>query len=159
VTPILKSGGYRMHMPAVEASGEKGDAITVRASQDFLGYEMAFYEIGSERSGGVTIRFASATLHREDGQIPKTAPAVRLFEFPRWARHVRLIYLIRVSNSDHNMAVLAVRRTEELGPLTLRIKNTPAACQADRTSFCEWIPDGIAVTAEEWRGGEWQAVR
>lgn len=159
MTPILRSGAYRMHGPAVEAPVQKGDTITVRASPDFLGYEIALYEIVPERSGGVKVRFASATLYREGQRVPQTAPAVRLFEFPRWARHVRLIYLIRASSSDHNMAVLAVKRAEELGPLTRRIGNTPAACRADRATLCGWIPDGIAVKAEEWRGGQWQAVR
>jgi hypothetical protein len=72
-----------------------------------------------------------------------------LFRLPFAARLVRLIYLIRVSQSDHDMAVVAAGDIDALNALTLRVQSDPAgACHDEPATFCSWVPQGIAVRAE-----------
>src|SRR6185437_11717709 len=52
------------------------------------------------------------------------------FGWPRWATHVRLIYLERVSHADHDMAVAAAKDMAALETFTRAVQANPAeACQ------------------------------
>jgi hypothetical protein len=157
VTPILKSGGYRL-----SAAGEAGEggSITLRAGDEFLGYELAYYMV-KRRNG---IAFQSAVTMRDGKTIPQAAPMVNLFSLPHGVRHVRLIYLVRISQADHDMAVAAAGNMEALEALTRRVQANPAdGCRSTRDVFCGWIPGGIAVAPEVRRtsGGavEWTPAR
>src|ERR1035438_2363086 len=98
VTPILKSGGYRLK-PTGETSG--GNTVTLSVGDDFLGYEVAYYAVKA-RNG---VEFVSAETTRDGRTTPQPQPVAHLFQLPRGVRHVRLIYLVRVSQADHDMAV------------------------------------------------------
>jgi hypothetical protein len=137
VTPILKSGGYRLR-----PEGEAG-STTLRAGADFLGYEIAWYTVESRR-----IVFAAAEVHNKDSVVPAPAPIAPLFRLPGNARYTRLIYLVRVSEADHDMALVAAHKREALDPLTAQVRANPRNCRTERETFCAWIPDGIAVTPE-----------
>jgi hypothetical protein len=64
-------------------------------------------------------------------------------------RHVRLLYMQKVSQADHNMAVLAATDRQRLQALTQRVQAAPEAeCRGNRNEYCEWIPAGVAVRAE-----------
>lgn len=159
VTPILKSGGYRIKSESVGCESGNGTAITLRAAPDFLGYENAFYSV-MPHGNGVSVRFASAEIYRDGKPEPQNRPIAPLFELPRAATHVRLVYLVRVSDADHDMAVLAAKRTNALDALTRRLRSDPGSCRDERRTFCSWVPDGIAVTPEtQSASGEWVAVR
>jgi len=144
VTPILKSGGYRL---AATRAQETGNTITVTG--DFIGYETAYYAVKRSSRGRVTVEFLSAEVSR-DGEITvQSKPYVRLFALPGPVRFVRLIYLTRVSHSDHDMAVLAARRRDMLEKATQQVDADPAgACKMGRGISCQWVPSGIAVRAE-----------
>jgi len=152
VTPILKSGGYRIKAEP-SASGAGGATLSVTVGSDFLGYEVAFYAVGSR------VSFTSAEVHRQvdkkDTVTAEERPMVALFRLPREARFVRLIYLVRVSEADHDMAVVAARKKEELDPLTAQVRANPSACRNTGRTFCSWIPNGIAVTPEQRVGEQW----
>jgi hypothetical protein len=157
VTPILKSGGYVLQS-AVESTG--GNTVTISAGDDFLGYETAYYAV-TARHG---VEFLSAEIARDGKGTAQQRPLVPLFQFPHSVRHVRLIYLVRVSRADHDMAVAAARNIEDLEALTQRVEADPtAACHAGSGAFCAWIPAGIAVVPEIRRmiGGavEWVPAR
>jgi hypothetical protein len=141
VTPILKSGGYR---PKLE--GEPG-STTLSLGTDFLGYEVAWYAVTSRR-----IVFTAAEVHTQvhnkDTVAPAAQPRVLLFRLPGDTRNVRLIYLLRVSAADHDMAVVAAHKKHALEPLTAQVRANPDNCRSGRGTFCAWIPDGIAVTPE-----------
>ena len=152
VTPILKSGGYRVKAEP-SASGPDAATLSVAVGSDFLGYEVAYYAVGSR------VTFTSAEVHRQvdkkDTVTAEERPLVLLFQLPHGARYVRLIYLVRVSEADHDMAVVAARNKEELDPLTAQVRANPSACRNVGRTFCSWIPDGIAVTPERKVGEEW----
>ena len=146
ITPLLKSGGYRIEGTQQQLTG---DTLTISAGDDFLGYETACYAIQPRRGGGVRIRFVSAEVTQEGETLRQPRPKVRLFQLPRRARFVRLIWLIRVSQADHDMAVVAADNMADLDLLTRKVRTNPAAaCQSGDHSFCSWIPSGIAVRPE-----------
>jgi hypothetical protein len=77
------------------------------------------------------------------------------------ARLARLIYLTRLSKSDHNMAVLAALNVPALESLTRAIDaNSEQGCVSTGDAFCAWVPAGVAVVAERMTTtGTWEPVR
>ncbi len=157
VTPILKSGGYRLHAASQRVDG---NAITVSAGDDFVGYETAYYAINGRRRAGVSVRFQSAEITKASQANPQSRAMVPLFQLPRWATHVRLIYLERVSRADHDMAVAAAKDATSLETFTRAVQANPTdACRAGRRTYCSWIPAGIAIRPELPKNGQWVPAR
>ena len=153
VTPLLKSGGYRLNPGAAQVNGH---TVTITAGTDFLGYETACYAV-TARHG---IRFLSAETTRNGTTVPQPRPVARLFQLPPEMRRTRLIYLLRVSRTDHDMAVVAARNAAALDALTRRVLANPAeSCRSGRDAACEWIPAGIAVVPEVRRKAAWVPAR
>lgn len=156
ITPLLKSGGFVLK---TTGQHEEGNTITLRAGDDFQGYETAIYAVGAHKKGGVSIALTDVTVNR-NGQLthPAKSFAPRLRQ-PGRLRHVRLLYMLKVSDADHNMAVLAAADSTRLAALTQRVQAAPAiACRASRNEYCEWIPAGVAVRAERSAGAGWVPV-
>ncbi len=146
VTPILKSGGYVLKTPDKPPSS---NGFTLSAGTDFEGYEVAHYDVKGQRGGRVRVEFNSAEVTKEGKTQPQPQSIAPLFQVARRANYLRLIYLIRISQADHNMAVVAARRIDALDAITRQIQTNPAdGCKVDRHASCVWIPDGIAVRAE-----------
>jgi hypothetical protein len=154
---LLKSGGYRL-----KTTGQTVDGNTVALSvgADFLGYEVAYYAVKA-RNG---VEFVAAETTRDGHTTPQPQPVAHLFQLPRGVRHVRLIFLVRVSQADHDMAVAAAKDMRDLEALTRRVEANPAdACRDGQGAFCAWIPAGIAVVPQlqKTAGGavEWVPAR
>jgi hypothetical protein len=142
VTPILKSGGYR---PEFSDETIGGNTITLSAGNDFLGYEVAYYTVKA-RNG---VRFLSAETTRDGRTTPQPRPMAHLFQLPHGVRHVRLIFLARLSQADHNMAVAAAKDIDALEAITRGVLANPSeACHVGVGAFCAWIPAGIAVVPQ-----------
>ena len=149
VTPILKSGGYVLKTLDKPTSR---DGFTLSAGTDFVGYEVAHYEVKGQREGRVRVKFDSAEVTREGKTQPQPQSIAPLFQLARGPIYLRLIYLIRISQADHNMAVVAARQIDALDALTRQIQTNPVdGCKVDRRASCAWISDGIAVRAEVLR--------
>lgn len=84
VTPILKSGGYRLQTTG-ETSG--GNTVTLSVGDDFLGYETAYYAVEARHG----VEFVSAETTRDGHTTPQPRPVAHLFQLPRGVRHVRLM--------------------------------------------------------------------
>jgi hypothetical protein len=140
ITPLLRSGGFAV--PGASAAVGQGEGrlqVTVDTKGDFLGYEEALYAI----SDGLRITPTETATILDGVRTPAAKPRVPLFELPRRSRYVRLLYLLRSSAADHNMAVLAAPDLAGLERLTAAVRANPAAdCRAPR---CVWVPAGIAV--------------
>jgi hypothetical protein len=148
VTPVLKSGRYIADFKeTLSTSG----AIELSAGDDFIGYETSYYRVSHAAQSGVYVEFMSSTVTLEGKESQKSQPIVRLFQMPRDARHVRLLFLTRVSRADHNQAILGAAELDELDRLTELVEADPAAnCRPQpNNAYCEWIPEGIAVRAEK----------
>ena len=146
IAPLTKSGSFQV---AATEQSTVGNTITLSTSDDFLGYQTAYYSVGPRSRTEVQIAFISA----EDTKggvtgAPQAVPALPLFQLPRDARHVRLLYVTRRSGTDHDMAVLAAKNQDALAPLTADVQKDPVSCRDARHVFCSWIPAGIAVRPE-----------
>jgi hypothetical protein len=149
VTPILKSGGYQLN---VSEQRTAGNTVTLAAGTDFIGYEVAHYSVQARWGGGVRVRFSSAEVTKDGKTESQSQSIVSLFRSPRSARFIRLIYLIRVSQADHNMAVAAANEPDALDALTRQVQTSPSnGCNIGKRTFCSWIPEGIAVRPEALR--------
>ena len=146
VTPIVRSGGYVLKSLDVQTDG---NAVALSAGTDLIGYEVAHYIAKGQKVGRVRIVFSSARVTRDDQTEPQLRPIVPLFQMAGRSTYLRLIYLVRVSRADHNMAVVAATRVDALDAATRQVQANPIeGCKVDRYASCSWVPEGIAVRPE-----------
>jgi hypothetical protein len=139
--PLTKSGRT---LPAL--SSQKGDGSTITLSAaDLTGYETAYYAITGGRNGAVRLRFTSAEITRDGKTAVEPNPPVLPFALPQGREHIRLIYLVRASQADHNMAIVASKHLDALNTFTKQLKQDPRICARNDEVFCSWVPAGIAV--------------
>jgi len=147
ITPILKSGGYK---PQLKETAASGGAVELSADDDFVGYETAYYSVNSNAGRGIAVRFllVEDTVKGESSRRPR--PRVDLFSVLAGSGFVRVVFLTRVSQSDHNQAILVATSSDILDARTRRLEADPSAnCQSDAESKCVWVPEGIAVRPEK----------
>jgi hypothetical protein len=143
VLPMLKPGALRSTVRVQETNG---NTISV-ASDDVIGYSTSKYAV-TGKSGVVSLQLISAQ-QTQNGQTLVVADPPRLpFQLPRKREHVRLIYLVRVSQADHNMAIVGSKRLDSLNVYTARLKKDPTLCKTTGEVFCSWVPAGVAVRPE-----------
>ena len=145
ITPLTRSGKYQLGLAGQQVTGS---AVTLAAGDDFIGYQTSYYAVQPRRRAGIHIVFTSAQDTRDGITAARSTPHASLFQLPRGARYVRLLYLARASRSDHDMAVLASSEEPALMHLTATVQAHPEACENTRRTFCSWIPAGIAVRPE-----------
>jgi hypothetical protein len=150
-TPLLSSGKYQIQ-PTEEQSS--GSTITLSTGEQSIGYENAFYRIQSQ-SGGVRLVMISTEMFKDGKAVPDAAPRGWQPQLPADPLLMRLVYLRRSSEHDHDMAFLPARDKSSLDALTRRVQNEDQ-CMPPQ---CAWVPAGVAVVAEQQRNGEWVPVR
>ncbi|MFL6417299.1 MAG: hypothetical protein ACJ74Y_16705 [Bryobacteraceae bacterium] len=94
------------------------------------------------------MRFASADIAREGRTVQQTREPFLPFPLPRNQQYVRLIYLIRSSKADHDMAIVASSSLTTLDVFTRQLKANAGICNSDTKVFCSWVPTGIALMPE-----------
>lgn len=144
VVPLLKAGGDR----AILATEQTKSGSLTLSAPDLLGYQSSYYFIAGRPDGVVRLRFQSAETSKEGvtAALPK-APDLP-FALPKKRQHIRLIYLVRQSRSDHNMAIVASKDLAALSRLTQDLKKDSSLCTSEGETFCAWVPAGVAVRAE-----------
>jgi hypothetical protein len=145
ITPITRSGKFILQN---SSSQQNGNTITLSASNDFLGYETDYYAVEPPGRQRVQIHFVTATVTKDGSTVPQMHPRIDLFTLLHGAKYVRLLYLRRESETDHDMAILASSKRELLVALTDRVQADPRACENVAHAYCSWIPAGIAVRPE-----------
>ncbi|HEX3681403.1 MAG TPA: hypothetical protein VHU83_02595 [Bryobacteraceae bacterium] len=145
IVPLLKSREFRASATAEQIDG---NTISLHAA-DLIGYETSYYAIKGKINSGVRLEFASAEITRNGNTLPETNALTLPFQLPRHNQHIRLIYLVRVSRADHNMAIVASKRLTALDSFTKRLKESPDICDVKGEVFCSWVPAGIAVRPEQ----------
>lgn len=148
VTPILKSGKFKIQTEQVHA-GEETGALTV--GSDFVGYEIDYYDVVSAQNGsGVAVRFGSAKVISNSKSSKQSQPRVPLFDLPENVRHVRLLFLTRVSQTEHDQAILGSSSLADMDVLRQKVEASPAEnCRIQPEGICAWVPGGIAVQPEK----------
>jgi hypothetical protein len=112
-------------------------------------FEIAHYRVAGHRRGRVRLQFLSADVSNDGKTVPEPLPPALPFALPPKAAHIRLLYLQRLSQADHNMAVLAADRMEILEAATKRIRADPNSCHSDGKIICSWVPPHVAVRPEK----------
>jgi hypothetical protein len=148
ITPIFASGGFVAKTGTAKEEGDIPHKTITISGSDFQGYETALYSLKPRPGGGVEPALESVETNKA-GQVTKEVkPRVLLFQFPRRVRYIRLLYLLRVSTADHNMAILGSNDVDELNNLTKQVQSDPAGgCRNMRRAYCSWVAQGIAVNA------------
>jgi|SRR5215831_2360985 len=141
ITPILKSGEFLIDSQYSKSS---------KVGPDFVGYEVAYYAAQPRPGGGVSMHFSSAELFRDGKGTRTPRPTFPLFKFPPDMAFVRILFLTRVSEADHDQGILAARSLAELDDLTRRVERDPEQnCTTAEVAICSWVPLGIAVRPQE----------
>jgi hypothetical protein len=145
VVPLLNSTGSRVETGAQQSQGN----TIVLSSPNLIGYEVSYYAIERRRSGKVRLKFASAEMTKNGKTVVEPDAPTLSFSLPNGTKFVRLIYLVRVSQSDHNMAITASKSKAALIAFTKELKENPRACESQGQVFCSWVPAGVAVRPEQ----------
>jgi hypothetical protein len=143
VVPLLKSGAFRSELVPQKT---EGNTISLSA-EDLIGYTTSHYAVIG-KANEVRLKFVSAEETREGKTTAMPGAPELPFELPRQTEHVRLVYLVRVSQADHNMAIVAAKQVIDLNAFTERLKENPSICHSSAHIFCSWVPAGVAVRAE-----------
>jgi hypothetical protein len=147
VTPILKSGKFIVD---AKPAGQTGNEIVLKTGDDFIGYEIAFYSVAARPGGGVFVLFSFAETKKDGKSQKQSHPLVPLFTVSTNMRFVRLLFITRVSQADHNEAILAASSFVQLNVLTQTVRSNPEKnCTAYSETVCSWIPAGIAAYPEK----------
>ena len=143
IVPLLKSGGFR----ASDLSSGISDGTPSLSSEDVIGYRVFEYAIDGKKDGRVHLKFISGEARNGTKAVEPHPPALP-FTLPTQTEHIRLVYLVRVSEADHNMAIVASRHRQDLDQFTKQLQKNPNVCATGGAVFCVWIPGGVAVRPE-----------
>lgn len=113
------------------------------------GFEIAHYAVIGHRGGRVRLEFLSAEITSDGKLVPEPRAPLLPFGLPPKPAHIRLLYLQRLSQADHNMAVLAADRIDILDRATQQIRADPNRCRIEAQIFCYWVPPHVAVRPEK----------
>lgn len=142
--PVLSSGGHQVTWGSEHM---EGNAIVLSAT-NVVGYELSYYSIEAKVNGKVQLKFVSAAKTIDGTTTPEGSAPKLPFPLPVKPQHIRLLYLVRRSQSDHNMAITAAKNLQALNVFTERLKNDPTICKQAGGVFCAWVPTGMAVRTE-----------
>ena len=154
----VADGCARRHAAAVPSAGlpygdfadlAPGGRLRIVLPLAGEGFQIVYYNvIGGSSEGEVVLRYASSESTRDGKTSPDSAPPRLPFRFPSGSSHVRLIYLIRRSDSDHDMAIVSSKHRDELNAFTVRFRAHPESCRPGGRVACSWVPAGVAVRPE-----------
>ena len=148
VAAVTKSGKHEVEFTPVN---QEGNVISLKVSDDLIGYETAFWSILARPRGGISLQLASAEVTVNGNAGPLAKPTRALIHAPRSARYIRMFYLTRKSDADHNMAIAGATKLERLEAFTRAFHDSPADACSDfvkQSEYCEWVPAGVAVRPE-----------
>ena len=144
LVPVLNSGGSQV---ALGSARTNGNTIVLSAA-NLLGYELSYYSVEGKGDGRVRLRFTTAEKTIDGKTVPEPNAPKLPFPLPAKSEYIRLIYLVRKSQSDHNMAITASKNLNALNVFTEKLKDNSDICKRNGEISCIWVPSGIAVRPE-----------
>lgn len=148
VVPVLKSGKFKVQTQPVRTIV---GSVQLKTTDDFQGYETDFYAVRSTGRSGISIQFTLAEVTDINGKrkaMPQ--PSVPLFVFPQGIQYVRLLFLTRVSQAEHNEAIIGTSSLTVLEELTNQLAKSPDdQCKNSAEEVCSWVPEGISIQPEK----------
>lgn len=153
VAPILKSGGFDMH---IKEQRQENGVVVLKTGEDFEGYETDFYTVTS-KGDGLNVKLSSARITRPDKkEMRPLRPLDSILDLPRDTQSLRLLFLVRESESDHDQAVLMAASAPDMDALTNAVLEHPIEnCRAQTQATCAWVPRGIVIRPEKKDGRTW----
>jgi hypothetical protein len=134
VFPKLRSGGYVL--PSMQETAA-GNTINVKPGSEFEGYEKDFYNVAPGNAGGVQVHFSRAEVWENGKSQRQPNPSLPLFERMTSFSYVRLVYLVRESNADHDMAIRGIGQSGVAGKSYAR--RNPAGNMRSITEHCLYL--------------------
>ena len=119
--------------------------LPLKSDQAQPSFEIAHYAIAGHRGRRVQLEFLSAEIANNGRMVSEPHAPILPFGFLDKPAYIRLLYLQRLSEADHNMAVLAADRMTILEEATKQIRADPARCTTADKIFCSWVPPRVAV--------------
>ena len=146
-TPIFREGAppdakVIRDDEAIVEEAPRGLSLTLRTSDDFLGYEFAWYALRPRPDGGVRLELEFSETHvGEDTTRSETSRTP--LQFGEDSRYFRILVLTRVSDSDHNAALVFGSTLGELAARTRAVEADPSSCE--RMAGCVAIDTQVAL--------------
>ena len=155
IVPVWSSAGPHAFGDAHEA----GRTITMTAPKELEGFQTQDFSIVQRRGGGIRMAMLPATLTKAGVTAPDPQTPTPVVQLPKSARYARLVYLIRETRAEHDMALVSSTSHDMLEDFSRRVQKDPVECRDTRGTFCSWIPKGVAVRAEKQNErSEWVPV-
>lgn len=149
-SPIYREGAAANASPFLEAAAPQAGpggsiALDLRSPEDFLGYEIAWYDVKPAQGGAVLEPAGAET--RVDGVNTQSRESKFQHLGPHGEpAHFRVLFLTRKSASDHDALVVAGVTESELHASTVRLARQPELCTSPEFhSRCFVIPRRVAA--------------
>lgn len=147
VRPVFREGAAEQSAIAEVGEAKAGPpgslTVEVRAADDLIGYERAWYEFEPTK-GGARLRLlaAAAVVNGEETPLPK--PLEDWMEFDGGALYFRLLFLSRRTEiAENDILLLGESTPVALEDLTQDVRAAPSTCAARRG--CKRAPKDTAV--------------
>lgn len=127
------------------------DVVSGRAEitvQGVVGFRTVYYRVVGTQKKKVKLEFESSYTSRDGTTVQDPERPELPFKLPSGSKHVRLVYMVRLSSADHNMAILASKYIGDLNAFTARFQDDPTVCDQRGEVQCAWVPAGVAVRPE-----------
>jgi hypothetical protein len=151
VSPVLRPGADPEKAPVSDAEDAQGSTVTLKASDDLLGYQTAAYSLADGGHESVTIKDVDITVRSaakgaDDAQLPR----VNYLEKVPPRAYMRLYYQVRRSAKNHSSALLIADSVASLNEASSAFEeNQDAFCAAPSPgSRCALFPKHTAVSAD-----------
>jgi len=146
IGPLFREGAKR-DTRTIESALLADGTLTVNGSPDLVGVETAWYSIEAYKNRpGAQILFLSAEDRVGDAVTHPDRPSPNYFHFAPDAAYYRLFTITRLSQSDHDMLVLAASTRQQLERQTEILEADPSQCSVLAASGdCIEVPHDVGL--------------
>jgi hypothetical protein len=146
IGPLFREGA-KPGTRTIESAHLADGTLTVNGSPDLVGVETAWYSIEAYKNrAGAQIRFLSAEDRVGDVFTHPRRPSLNYLHFAPDGAYYRLFTITRLSQSDHDMLVLAASTQQQLERQTEILEADPSQCSALAASGdCIEVPHDVSL--------------
>lgn len=141
---ILPVGDTLKAVQQGSSSGREHGTQTISAG--VVGYRTVYFRVVGPQRGRVHLSFESSATSTNGTTVRDSGRPRLPFQLPDGRGYLRLLYLVRQSSADHNMAVVLARNATALATFTERFNTDPNVCrEKGEDVVCTWIPSGVGL--------------
>lgn len=150
ISPIVSDGAASTSLisdPISITGHGRSIQVDAKASSALIGYETAWYALSPRQDGpGLRVIPASIESHINATVQREASPRTNYFQFGPSAAYYRMFFLTRISQADHDIAVLAAPTRDALDAQTAKFEADPSLCASAEDRMCVVIPGHTAVS-------------